>query len=301
MSSIGPTTILRPPRDGSEKTFCVLGCPRGGTSMVSGLLSQMGVPMGATPDDPNQEDTAFTTHSGRRRIFTHAEDRDEREEYLRHISGVIEKRNISKPVWGWKDPISSYYVETAAPLLRNPHYVVVTRDPGAVATRELAYENPDDPDAVSLYMRRTLQEYAAINEFVLHTDAPVLVISYERALRHQEGFIRGLYEFAHPDEPLADSDLDALGSLHPTRTQHRTYRHRCCCCDCFIRNSSSNPERQPSRCFRTCRGGHRFGGGARIYGIHGARCRHLRGRCGWGDRTVQRCGRLYDRRAPQGG
>jgi hypothetical protein len=51
--------ILRPGNLEPEKTLVVLGSPRGGTSMLAGLLRELGVHMGDRIDRHNHEDQAF--------------------------------------------------------------------------------------------------------------------------------------------------------------------------------------------------------------------------------------------------
>lgn len=205
-----PATVLRAATPGKHRTFCVLGVPRGGTSMVSGLLAQLGVPMGVDPGDANQEDPEFILHSGMRTTFTDAAESDKKREYLDHLEAVVERRNRDNKVWGWKDPIAGYYVADLATRLRNPHYVVVTRDPAAVATRELVHAKSKDPSLLSLLLRRALVEYAAINDFVLDSGRPALFISYERALRHPAELIRTLHGFIDPGAEGDPARLDEL-------------------------------------------------------------------------------------------
>ena len=45
---------------------------------------------------------------------------------------MIEKRNATHKIWGWKDPNAVNYLNQLVPKLINPHYVIVSRD--AVAT-----------------------------------------------------------------------------------------------------------------------------------------------------------------------
>jgi hypothetical protein len=108
-------------------THIVLGCPRGGTSMIAGLLRLAGVYMGEKINENNNEDLEFIAHKGIRAIFTHPERAEEKTRLLDAYRTLIAKRNRERVLWGWKDPIAIYYLKEVFDGLRNPHFFVLTR------------------------------------------------------------------------------------------------------------------------------------------------------------------------------
>ncbi len=98
----------------------MLGVPRGGTSMIAGLLRLIGIPMGERIDVASNEDLDFP----------------EARASGPALSELIRRRNEQFEVWGWKDPLSYTYFEQVLTYLRNPHIIAIFRDPVAVALRE---------------------------------------------------------------------------------------------------------------------------------------------------------------------
>jgi hypothetical protein len=202
-----PTLVVTPPRAG-PRTFCVLGLPRGGTSMIALLLHRMGVFMGADLDPLTNEDRVFTAHRGRRDLFTVDARRAEKEVYLEAIGAMIGDRNHAHQVWGWKDPISSFYISEIAPQLRNPHYLFVTRDPGLVGQREMLIEASSYPAShVYAHIHGAAASMMSICGFLAGQDAPQLLIVYERAIRDPAAFVGEVAAFVGLPAPEDLGDL----------------------------------------------------------------------------------------------
>ncbi len=188
----------------TRKTFCVLGAPRGGTSMVAGLLRLMGIHMGEHVDPANNEDKEFTCHQGDRSIFQFKG--EEFEIYLNSISKYINLKNKKHSIWGWKDPLSAYYVEEISPLLFEPFYIFVLRDPLAVALGEKNKNGSSILDSLS----GCCSIYQKSIRFAIESQSPVLFISYEKAIQHKEDIVNGLELFSGvkietKDKPLLES------------------------------------------------------------------------------------------------
>jgi hypothetical protein len=153
--------ILRPGTLEREKTLVVLGSPRGGTSMLAGLLRELGVHMGDRIDRHNHEDQAFVS------------------EDLEQIRATIAQRNAEHPVWGWKVPDSIRYLPEIEVLLRNPHYLAVFRNPVGVAASMRRY-SADMPLQTGL--KRAMEYFHLIEAFIARTHDPVLLVDYEAAV-----------------------------------------------------------------------------------------------------------------------
>ena len=211
-SSVSPPGwVVNAPVPGKRKTFCVLGVARGGTSMVSGLLTQLGIPMGETIDEANREDLEFTAHRGNRRLFWGEELRDERVRYIEHLRRQIGLRNERHGCWGWKDPIAIYYLPDIENDLINPHYVLITRDAGAIATAEMLAFQESEPRVLLNYFRSAVGEYERCVEFLMNGNRPTLVISYERAVRYPIDTVQLCARFALGDTArLPQDEFDKL-------------------------------------------------------------------------------------------
>ena len=183
------------PRPKSEGTICILGAPRGGTSMIAGLVRKLGFSMGEKLDKATNEDLEFITHRGMRSLFFKAERESDKVEYIRYVSQLIQDRNVKHPWWGWKDPISIYYIREIVPLLRNPHFIFVGRDPVAISQREFIEEGQTRPRILLDYMKFLFNAYSETVEFLSAQAKPTLLVSYERALRYPRQAASAVAEF----------------------------------------------------------------------------------------------------------
>jgi tetratricopeptide (TPR) repeat protein len=208
---------LNPEAPRERRTVCVLGSPRGGTSMISGLLRLLGVYMGEKLDEDNNEDTDFISHQGRRDIFEEAQFAAEKQQYLSGLLPVIENRRRQYPVWGWKDPLSIYYIDDVKQHLENPFYIAIFRDSLAVTLGEMAKNNnlPRAP------LKLNSQVYQRIADFSADGETPVLCISYEKALQNSGELVRQLAKCLGIDiNPQEVRTLSAY--IEPNRNTGRT-------------------------------------------------------------------------------
>lgn len=187
--------------------------------MVAGLLRQLGVHMGETLDEANQEDQDFLGHNGLRRMFWDEAQTARRADYIASIGALANQRDRHFDVWGWKDPLASYYIGDIHGKLRNPHYVLVTRDVTAIATREHLHHEGEDDRLALTHVRNALDEYGKLVEFVGGIGAPTVLISYERALRRAREVVDTIAEFVgQSDDALEPGQLAALTSyISPER------------------------------------------------------------------------------------
>ena len=194
-----PAWIVSPANKQDKRTFCVLGTARGGTSMVAGLLMQLGIPMGDTIDPFNNEDSDFLIHNGMRDIFENPKKSNEKKKFVNQISSTITARNSKYSVWGWKDPISINYIPDIYTQLVNPHFIWIMRDPAAVAMREMLEEAVVKSGRLYAFTGQALKEASQVQAFLSHKQRPTLLISYERALRHPAELLATLCTFVGKD------------------------------------------------------------------------------------------------------
>lgn len=146
------------------RTYVVMGCPHGGTTMLAGLLRLAGVPMGTRIDTVTSEDLEF-------RQYEPAALRE-----------VIRRRNLEHDVWGWKAPWSVQYLPELLPELREPFFVFVTRDPVATTRREVRETGCDELAALDAWLANMRTQV----DILRATGRPTLLISYEKTVRRPE-------------------------------------------------------------------------------------------------------------------
>jgi hypothetical protein len=104
----------------TKKTYVVLGCPRGGTSLLAGSLVAAGVHMGEC-QTRQYEDPEFKIHPRQADCA------------ISYLSPVIRHRNLNLKEWGWKVPNSIYYIRNISDYLINPVYLFIYRDVASIA------------------------------------------------------------------------------------------------------------------------------------------------------------------------
>lgn len=173
---------VRPGRkSASQKTFVCFGVPRGGTSAIGGVMRKLGIFMGHEVPN-NHEDKDMVGRPNPRRLET------------------IKQRDAEHDVWGWKDPNAANYLPFLAPRLRNPHYVVVTRDVVATTKGHMRWHSRQAKSAVAdvaVQQQRNVM-------FSLYCDAPVMMVSYEKAILHPKSLLAEMVEFIGFDYPQDD-------------------------------------------------------------------------------------------------
>lgn len=152
--------MLRPPTNCATRTYVFIGLERGGTSPVAGVARALGLNLGKSLDN-NNEDPDFVHRP------------------MSHIMKIVEERNTKLNVWGWKFPKASHELPMYLHQLRNPHIVVISRDPVAVALGHKKWNGPEMDKPIQL----SLTEAAAYDiqniGFALASSVPALMVSYE--------------------------------------------------------------------------------------------------------------------------
>ncbi len=170
--------ILRPNPDTSTGCFLVLGTPRGGTSVVAGLLRLAGLPMGEHIDETNQEDLEFLD------IGQQLRSPSETDAGFHHVVAAEQRfRNLhdlraaSNGAWGFKDPTLIDYLSDVIQYINNPRLICVLRGPVAVALREEMAGHSFDA-----ILRLTVARQSRIVAFVDSCDFPTLFVSYDKLM-----------------------------------------------------------------------------------------------------------------------
>lgn len=172
--------VLNPPAvSEARKTIIILGVARSGTSMVAGVLERLGVPMGHKKDNVVFEDREIA------RALETTED-------PAAFEALVADRNAKYDIWGWKRPNAILYVQRFEERVRNPHYIITFRDFLSIASRNVISMAADFAD--SLFYAQNA--YGRVLEFMSTTQAPCLLVSYEKALVNREALVDSLIAFA---------------------------------------------------------------------------------------------------------
>jgi hypothetical protein len=177
-------------RASQEKTLLITGLARSGTSMLAALLEGAGVWLGDHVYQPINEDAEITQ-------ILRARD-------LTRLDALIRRQNAKTPIWGFKMPdLHQFLQHDELGRFRNPHLMVIYRDPVAVAARNALSEQVDGTEA----MIETTAAMHSIAQFVRASGLPFLLLSYEKALLFPQVFIDGALKFCGitlDDEKRAD-------------------------------------------------------------------------------------------------
>lgn len=121
-------------------------------------------------------------------------------------------KNQKRETWAWKDPNAHVYINELMPVLWNPHFVVIFRDHFAAAQTIHARTGQDHMAS----LEQTFDQMRFLMGFLNVHDAPVLMVSYERALRLRESVARQLAGFVGA-EPSKSVMTDIIRYIRPDR------------------------------------------------------------------------------------
>lgn len=206
----GWRALRRTPSHDNEhkKTFIVLGCGRGGTSMTAGILRVLGVDMGERLTNTH-EDLRFKLSlqlSIDPRIWL------QNRLCWRRLKELVAERDREADLWGFKSVTAHTYIGRLAPLLRNPYYILVMRNPLDVAfSSERRKGRPWQE-----MLRLRLRIYRILARFVRRAERPAFVFSYDWALREPASFVDALAAFTGL-APSAMARTRAIGFINRDR------------------------------------------------------------------------------------
>jgi hypothetical protein len=172
-----PCSVVRENPHPGHGTVLVLGTPRGGTSVVSGICHMLGVPMGVEIDRSNMEDLRF-------RGLLKSESRAELASvYLRELQALGQ-------IVGAKDPVAIDHLSEVYPRILQPILVVVSRDVYASTQREVA-----EGHEFWEILRATIRRKYSVLDFISTVDDPLIVVSYERLMQDPVAAVQSLARF----------------------------------------------------------------------------------------------------------
>ena len=187
-ATIPASVLRRHSYETPHKTAVVIGLPQGGTSMLAAVVDALGVPI-ARPDG------LFFNFEGQ-------EDRPYVGDDLPTWTAKAVAWNQRADEWGLKDTIIWRHPSGAAhAALRNPFYLLAARDSLTIMQRRAANHAVVEPPHLYGLMVDIVSQQESLWKWVQSLpDAPLLAVSYERALRAPEATCRLVAEFLglHP-------------------------------------------------------------------------------------------------------
>lgn len=174
--------VLRPiDYTDSRRTIVVLGAPRGGTSMLAGVLEKLGIFMGEALGH-QKEDRRF-----RKETPTTTK-----------IQAVAEN-NAAHMIWGWKLPNTIYYYAELHSRLSNPVFISVYRNPFNVA---VSSARRDKRELTPRLFKVPINHYAKMHQLIeQYPDVPWSACSFDSLVTSQnkDYLIDGLLDFLQID------------------------------------------------------------------------------------------------------
>lgn len=145
----------------NQVTVMILGCGRGGTSAVAGMLRELGI---GFPEQthPLKHESSPVVYDGKQIDAARTMDS------IRQLDGQYD-------VWGWKSPRDIFTIHSWVSMIRNPAFVVVFRHPVDTIESVAKYESV----SFEIAAKHVGEVNAELSRFILMTPFPVAVLSYE--------------------------------------------------------------------------------------------------------------------------
>ena len=170
-----------------KRTILIIGQARAGSTMVSSILNQMGIPIGNN-FGPVHEDNDLGKYVQDLKSGT-SPDGFRRE---------IKKRNKLYSKWAWKRPDMYEIIHCFIKRIRNPFIIAVLRDPVSIASRNIISLEGNDGSLQcqeSILIQNAINEQSKILEKINELKLPTFMISYEKVLSNPILFIQSLSKF----------------------------------------------------------------------------------------------------------
>jgi len=159
-----------------EKTYIVVGVARGGTSLVAGVLDNLGVFTGDRSVKPVFEDLRLANTFERNNMV--------------EMKKVIDEYNSNHTSWCFKRPSIINYLSKLDKHFRNPIYLFIFKDIFAVSNRNNISMKLDVVNGLS----KAYDDYGKILNFISKKEVNGLLLSYEKVMQNKEGFVDTLVD-----------------------------------------------------------------------------------------------------------
>lgn len=161
-----------------NRTICVIGLPRSGTSMISSIMHNLEIFMGDDARAPTFEDGLL------KRVFDLKDDVA--------FSDIAKRYDAKHEMWGFKLPRATYDVSRAIASVRNPALIVVFREPLSVQIRKnISQKNQNIFDG----MKDSFEAYIKLISDLKNLDVPMLLVSYDKVAGKSKMVIDEIADF----------------------------------------------------------------------------------------------------------
>jgi hypothetical protein len=205
---------------------CVLGMHRSGTSLVAGILRELGIDLGPDeeflPPDPNNQSGYFELADAveiNDEILAHYggswddlpelppgwEQSDELAQIRDRARRALGRRFVASSEWAWKDPRTCITLPFWQRLVPGLRYVICVRNPVDIAHSLRSREGEERPlkKHVVDWLRHTA------SAFVYTADRPRILVHYERFFEDAEHEVRRLAGFIGREDRLEEPGVMA--------------------------------------------------------------------------------------------
>ncbi|WP_201616718.1 hypothetical protein [Psychrobacter immobilis] len=181
----------------TEKTLIVVGVARGGTSLVAGTLSNLGVFSGTLSNAPVFEDVRLSSafESGN----------------LKLAEQVISEYDRSNKVWVFKRPSIINYLEEVHTRVRNPVYLFIFKDIFSIANRNSISMKLDILNGIE----KAHNDYSKILSFIKRHEINGFLLSYEKIMNNKEQYVDNMVSLVGLDSVSNDIRSKALNFIEP--------------------------------------------------------------------------------------
>jgi hypothetical protein len=197
---------------GADETLTVIvsGVGRSGTSMVAKVLDAAGIPMGRTNNLAVYEDQEFL-HALLNFDFI-------------QMAKLINARNQAHARWGFKfASIQNHILPPQLLQFRNPHLILVMRDPVAIASRSM-FSDAERQTADEAIANVAQQSFDMMN-LIQKAECPTLLMSYEKFVAFPEAAIDSISVFCGL-ALTAEQRAKALAAIEPNNPDYISLFHQ---------------------------------------------------------------------------
>lgn len=188
-----------------DKTILIIGQARAGSTMVSSVINQMGIPVGKDYG-PVHEDNDLGKYV---KDLTNGN-------LSKAFIKEIRKRNNLHEKWCWKRPDMYNFIDVFINQIRNPCLIAIFRDPVSITSRNqisLSMQKNSLDDCLKSF-HDTLDDQKKILEKINNLKLPSLLISYEKAISNPTHFISELKKFVGCEE-IESTSAELLSIISP--------------------------------------------------------------------------------------
>lgn len=152
-----------------QRTLLITGVPRSGTSFLASVVERLGIPLGR---DARDKVSGHGEHVALRDAFGGRRDAEFR--------AIVAGFDAAHATWAWKLPAMKADLDWVTDRVRNPCFVFTFKEPLSVAMRKVSTGHVDDLEES---FRKIFEGYGRLLAFARATPRPVLLVSYDKAMR----------------------------------------------------------------------------------------------------------------------